>query len=106
MAWTENGESRFARWQSERGSPPPKTVITTDDRMTADDAYGLACQGMAMLWRSDFQNARQLLIALGTRADRNPPSTWQQYGDPSPGLTRSIGSVRFARSVPEHWACS
>jgi SAM-dependent methyltransferase len=42
--------------------------------MTADDAYGLACQGIALLWRGDFQNARQMLTALANRADR-PPRT-------------------------------
>jgi SAM-dependent methyltransferase len=38
--------------------------------MTADEAYGLACQGTALLWRGDFQDARQMLVALGKRADR------------------------------------
>jgi SAM-dependent methyltransferase len=38
--------------------------------MTADQAYGLACQGTALLWRGDFQEARQMLKALGKRADR------------------------------------
>jgi SAM-dependent methyltransferase len=38
--------------------------------MTADQAYGLACQGTAILWRGDFQAARHLLIAMGKRADR------------------------------------
>jgi SAM-dependent methyltransferase len=38
--------------------------------MTADDAFGLACQGTALLWRGDFQAARQMLTALGNRADR------------------------------------
>jgi SAM-dependent methyltransferase len=38
--------------------------------MTADEAYGLACQGVGLLWRGDFQNARQMSIALGRRADR------------------------------------
>jgi len=38
--------------------------------MTADEAYGLACQGSALLWRGDFQEARQMLNALGRRADR------------------------------------
>ncbi len=40
--------------------------------MKADAAYGLACQGTALLWRGDFQNARQMLKALGSRADRPP----------------------------------
>jgi hypothetical protein len=32
-------------------------VVIADDQMTANDAYGLACQGTALLWRGDFQNA-------------------------------------------------
>lgn len=70
--WTEDGETHCARWRSERGAPPAKRVVIADDRMTADDAYGLACQGTALLWRGDFQNARQLLNALASRADRQP----------------------------------
>ncbi|HEX6508005.1 MAG TPA: class I SAM-dependent methyltransferase, partial [Chloroflexota bacterium] len=31
---------------------------------------GLACQGTSLLWRGDFQAARQMLSALGKRADR------------------------------------
>ena len=69
MDWEEAGELRTAIWQSERGSPPPKTLLPTDDQITADAAYGLACQGVGLLWRSDFQNARQLLVALGARID-------------------------------------
>jgi methylase of polypeptide subunit release factors len=45
-------------------------VVIADDHITADEAYGLACQGTALLWRGDFQNARQLLLALANRADR------------------------------------
>ncbi len=44
-----------------------------DDRLGADEAYGLACQGDALLWRGDFQNARQMLVALAKRADRRRP---------------------------------
>jgi len=45
-------------------------VVVADDALSADHAYGLACQGTALLWRGDFQNARQMLNALATRADR------------------------------------
>jgi hypothetical protein len=68
--WTEDGEPCSARWRSESGVPPPRRVVIADDRTTADDAYGLVCQGTALLWRGDFQNARQLLVALASRADR------------------------------------
>ncbi|TFW21329.1 methyltransferase [Duganella callida] len=67
--WEENGEPRSARWHSEAGNPPPKRVIIADDRTNADTAYRLACEGTALLWRGDFQNARQLLQALARRAD-------------------------------------
>ncbi len=45
-------------------------MLPTDDRIRADEAYGLAGQGVGLLWRSDFQNARQLMVALAARADR------------------------------------
>jgi methylase of polypeptide subunit release factors len=48
-------------------------VRVVDDRLGADEAYGLACQGEALLWRGDFQNARQMLVALAKRADRRRP---------------------------------
>jgi len=68
--WTEGGVARSARWRSESDAPPPKRLVIADDWMTADDAYGLACQGTVLLWRGDFQNARQMLVAMGSRADR------------------------------------
>src|SRR5580698_10182828 len=68
--WTEGGEARSARWRSESGSAPARRVVIADDNIKADDAYGLVCQGTALLWRGDFQNARQMLLALGNRADR------------------------------------
>ena len=64
LHWTEDGAACTARWRSERGAPPPRHAVIADDRTTADAAYGLACQGTGLLWRGDFQNARQLLIAL------------------------------------------
>ena len=45
-------------------------MVIADDQTTADEAYGLACQGIALLWRGDFQNARQMLVALDKRIDR------------------------------------
>ena len=69
VRWTEDGEPRAARWRSERAAPPPRRVVLADDRMTADEAYGLAGQGTALLYLGDFQNARQLLTALASRAD-------------------------------------
>ena len=72
LQWTEGGEQRAARWRSEAGVPAPKRVQVVDDTLTADAAYRLASEGTALLWRSDFQNARQLLQAMARRADRKP----------------------------------
>ena len=70
VQWAEDGEERSALWRSERGAPPPAKMAVADDRMTADEAYGLAGQGVALLWRGDYQNARQLLTAMANRVDR------------------------------------
>ncbi len=70
IAWTEAGESCQARWRSERAAPPPKRVLLANDTLSADAAYRLACEGTALLWRGDFQNARQLLQALARRVDK------------------------------------
>jgi len=70
VQWNEAGEARSAHWRSESGVAPPRRVIVCDDRITADAAYRLACEGTAMLWRGDFQNARQLLQALARRLER------------------------------------
>jgi SAM-dependent methyltransferase len=70
--WIEEDQPRSARWRSENGNAAPKRVVIADDRMTADTAYRLACEGTGMLWRGDFQNARQLLQALARRAEPKP----------------------------------
>lgn len=70
--WTQNGQEYSARWRSEAAVPPPKKVLLADDTMNADTAFRLACEGTALLWQGDFQNARQLLLALARRADRPP----------------------------------
>jgi len=72
IRWNEAGEEKSAHWRSESGTPPPKRVVIADDRMTADAAYRLACEGTALLWRGDFQNARQLLQAMTRRANEKP----------------------------------
>lgn len=68
--WEEGGQNHEALWRSENGIAPHKKVVIADDVMTADQAYRLACEGTALLWRGDFQNARQLLQAIVRRVDR------------------------------------
>lgn len=70
--WYEKKQTQTAEWQSEAGNPPPKAVVIADDTTKADDAYRLACEGTALLYRGDFQNAKQLLQAITRRVDRKP----------------------------------
>ncbi len=74
-----------AHWRSEGGTPPPKRVVIGDDTLAADAAYRLACEGTAILWRGDFQNARQLLQALARRVDgkgRRKPARRREDAQP------------------------
>jgi len=70
--WTEADQACTALWRSERGGSAPKRVVLADDTLTADNAYRMACAGTGMLWRGDFQNARQLLQAIVRRMDQIP----------------------------------
>lgn len=72
IRWSENGQDQSAVWRSEAGVPPPKRVQIADDTLNADSAYRLACEGTALLWRGDFQNARQLMQAMARRLERKP----------------------------------
>lgn len=71
-SWTESNAQHSAVWRSPAGHAPPRRIEIADDTTTADAAYRLACEGTALLWRGDFQNARLLLQALARRADRKP----------------------------------
>lgn len=77
--WSEGGQPCAAIWHSENGISPHKKVVTGDDTLTADDAYHLACEGTAILWKGDFQNARQLLQAMIRRVDK-PSKKSQRVG--------------------------
>ena len=70
IQWSEGGQICSARWHSENGIAPHKKIQIADDTLTADIAYRLACEGTAILYQGDFQNARQLLQALVRRVDK------------------------------------
>lgn len=63
-----------ARWQSEAGAPPPSRLFIGDDRLTADAALRKLRSGEHILYTGDFQNARQLLAALGRRLKKKERS--------------------------------
>jgi methylase of polypeptide subunit release factors len=93
IEWLEHGEQRSALWRSESGWPAPKKVVIADDTMAADTAYRLALSGTALLWRGDFQNARQLVQALARRIDQKPARAKR----PKPGATPPTLTEQFHR---------
>jgi methylase of polypeptide subunit release factors len=98
IEWLENGEQRSALWRSESGWPAPKKVVIADDTMAADTAYRLALDGTALLWRGDFQNARQLVQALARRIDQKPARAKRvKPGTTPPTLTEQFHRHRLAQ---------
>lgn len=88
LHWHHQGVDHQAAWRSESGLPAPRRVVVADDTLSADTAYRLACEGTALLWQGDFQNARHLLDALKRRLDkpaRKPAGKAAGRGKPRPG---------------------
>jgi SAM-dependent methyltransferase len=75
-------------------------VVVVDDTTTADAAYGLACHGIGLLWRGDFQNARQMLKALGSRADR--PARKPKRGAATPAASVPLGTPAMVTAFNLH----
>lgn len=96
--WVEGGQARFASWRSESGAPPPKRVQIADDTMTADAAFRLASEGTALLWRGDFQNARQLLQALARRIDKPKKVKKNKAGAAAISLLDAFNGYRQGQS--------
>ena len=96
ISWQERGATHTARWRSEAGVAPPKRVVIADDTMSADRAWRLACEGTALLWRGDFQNARQLLQALGRRADQ---ALHKKTGAGKPAVDQAITEEAAAEDL-------
>ena len=100
IRWLEDGRECEARWRSLSEAPPPAQVVVTSGKMSANEAYGLACQGTAILWRGDFQEARQMLVAMGKRADRarHKASRLRKAGQTNGNLAEAFHRQRQARS--------
>jgi methylase of polypeptide subunit release factors len=96
--WTEHGEERSAVWRSESGWPAPKKVVLADDTMNADTAYRLALEGTGLLWRGDYQNARQLLQALVRRIEHKGSRSKRSKAAAKPAtLTEQFHRHRLAQ---------
>ena len=72
LEWTEQDQLRRAGWRGDPAARLPRRVLPCDDSLSADQAYRLISEGTALLWRGDFQNARQMLQALQRRLDKPP----------------------------------
>lgn len=72
LTWTENDAPQTALWRSDQVLPA--RIALADDTLSANIAYRQACEGTGLLWRGDFQNARQLLQAMTRRLDKTSKS--------------------------------
>ena len=88
LTWLENDSPRSALWRSDQVLP--KQVVLADDTITADTAFRLACAGTGLLWRSDFQNARQMLQALTRRIDKPKKSRPKKHDPAAPILPGTV----------------
>ena len=70
--WQEKGKPQTAVWQSEANTAPPKNIIIADDTTNAKVAYKQVCEGASLLYRGDFQNAKQLLQVITRKVDIKP----------------------------------
>jgi methylase of polypeptide subunit release factors len=66
--WQDDGTEHRALWQADNGARLPSRVQTVRE-MDADTAYRLASAGTGLLWRGDYQQARQLLQAMSARME-------------------------------------
>ena len=96
--WLDDGKAFEALWRSQNGTPPATCVVVADGKMTTDEAYGLACQGTALVWRGDFQEARQMLKALGNRADRPQRRSRPSAANSNAGPAEAFHLYRQARA--------
>lgn len=95
VTWEESGQTHRARWRSE-SQAAPATLLPVDDSLTANAAYKLVSEGTGLLWRGDFQNGRQLLMALARRVDKPPRTQTPRKGVPSPSQADASAQAREA----------
>ena len=99
MTWSEGEQEFRARWQSDAGVATPKRTVVADDTLTADSAYRLACEGVGIVWRGDFQNARQLLQALVRRVERPSKKSHRNKTNlPAVGTQDAFNAYRLSQS--------
>ncbi len=104
VRWEEAGSQRSALWLSESRVTPPARVIAGDDSLKADLAYRYACEGTAVVWRGDFENAKQLSSAVSRRFDHGrarrraerpaaPSDTFHRHRMEAAQRARALGMI-------------
>ena len=78
----------------------PTRIQIAGDQLSADAAYRLICEGTQLLWRGDFQNARQLLQAIARRIDKkkrrpadSPLDAFNRHRQAQSQRARLLGSI-------------
>ncbi|EHN65316.1 methyltransferase [Comamonas testosteroni] len=118
LQWQEQGQAYTALWRSESSLPKPRRIEVADDTMPADTAFRHISEGASLLWRGDFQNARQLLLALGRRLDKKSrrkspakstaasgfPHAFHLYRQSQAQRARMLGSILIELDV--QWHCA
>ena len=102
LDWTEGATAHSSPWRSERGAPPPRRIVLADDTMSADTAYRLACEGTGLLWRGDFQNARQMVQALARRIDKPPKASKQARVERKKSAIEAVSGVPAGQAFHLH----
>ena len=95
LHWQENGLEHSALWQTDSGARQPSRVETVS-KLDADSAYRLASAGTGLLWRGDFQTARQLLQGMTQRLDS---AAWRKKKTPTTNAAESFAEHRKAQAL-------
>ena len=95
LQWQEDGQTHAALWQTDNGARLPSRVQTVK-QLDADTAYRLASAGTGLLWRGDFQQAKQLLQGMSQRMD-----AMQQRKQPAPATdgAQALAQHRKAQAL-------
>jgi len=99
--WEDQGEPVSAYWRSESSAQAPRRLQVVNDEITADIAFRMAGEGTGLIWKGDFQNARQLLQAMTRRLDRAAEARLaktRKRRDANPEPQAKFNQMRMARA--------
>lgn len=94
LIWDDRGRSVSTLWLSESDLPPPKKVLTADERLTPEEFHRAASEGTAFVWQGDFHKAKDLLQAVNRRMTSKPA----KHKAPASSLTEAFHRHRQAQA--------